>query len=152
MSADFISIAMAVDPSLRPELLELMRSEVEYNGNVYLECGVDDLVGLLGELYEGSFAMSPNFPSLVAIDRFGADRQLLEGHAARYVSHAQLKTFAAAWKKLKTAPDLVERAFAAVDRGYNDESSVTECVDAVDEAIELAQRRKVDLVLLSVAA
>lgn len=149
MSADFISFALAVPSSMRQGLMALAEHEAEYNGNVYLTCHVDEVIELVGEELGPRFALSPNFAVFVAIDRFGVDRRLLHGRAARYVANEELAEFRDQWTVLKTLPELVERAAAAIARGQDAEAEIQAGIAAIDGAIDAACRSALDLVLLS---
>jgi hypothetical protein len=143
---------MKPTPAMRKAFRALLDQEVEYNGNVYLDCGPDEVIELTGEWDEGQLSMTPNFPAFVALDRFGANRQLLLGHAGRLVLADELAGFAAEWKKLRAKPSLVSSAFEMVDRGFNDKSDIETAVRSIDDALATALKQRHDLALLSLSA
>jgi len=144
--------ALAVPRSLERKLQRVVADETEYNGNVYLNCDVEQLSELAGEHLGEDVVMSPNFPVFVAIDRFGAGRALLDGHAGRWVPSQQLAAFSTQWKAIKGRAQLVHRAAGAIDRGQDARADIEAGIAAIDAALAAAKKRKLDLALLCVPA
>jgi len=151
MSADFFSIALVVDPAAaRRAVDDLAQLETSHRDNVYLDCSPDALEVFGVELDESMFAMSPNLPAFVAIDRFGCERARLAGRAIRHIPNAEIAAWRPQWEAMRDAPGLVDRVFPHLDGGYNDETDVTAAVAAIDQALDEAEARCMDVVLVCV--
>ena len=141
MSADFFSVAVPLDADRAEELLPMLESaEQEYKGNVYVDA-TEELLGLIAD--QTCFAMSPNFPVFVAIDRFAANRKLLGGHAYRWIPAGELATFHSYVEALDA-----RAAADEIDRWGNGTDDVATGLAALGTGIEQAARGELGLLLV----
>jgi hypothetical protein len=141
MSADFFSVAVPLDADRAEELLPLLAgAEQEYNGNIYVDA-TDELLAMIED--HSGVVMSPNFPVLVAIDRFAANRKLLGGHAFRWIPAGELATFHTFVEKLDA-----RAAADEIDRWGNGTDDVATGLAALGTGIEQAARGELGLLLV----
>jgi hypothetical protein len=146
VSADFFSIAVVLDDADAAELLpELRAAETEYNGNVYVDMG-DELIELVEEA--PSPVISASFGVFVGLDRFAADRRLLDGHAFRWVALPELARFRALVDDVVRAAGGRDAAIERVAREIGGEDDAAAGLDALYGGIDEAERVKRGLLLL----
>jgi len=144
MSADFISIALPLDPARALPLIEICAdAEVEYDGNIFVDAS-EDLMALVDD--DVPLAISPSFAAFVALDRFAAQPAgitLLDDHAYRWVPPDELAVIASALAQLVAGTGGRDRVVAQVapylDRWGNGDQDVRIALDALDRGIASAQ-------------
>jgi hypothetical protein len=95
-------------------------------------------------------AMSPNFPSFVALDRFGIEPRgaLLGGRGFRWIPRAEL----AAVRSLIARGELVAMVAPQLDRWGNGEADVGNALEALERGIDLAEASGRGLLMLCIPA
>jgi hypothetical protein len=145
MSADFFSVALPLVAGAAETLVpKLAQAEKEYNGNTYVEA-TKEILGLVDD--PSQLAMSPNFPVFVAIDRFATNRDLLGGHAFRWIPADELATFHSFVEHLDA-----RAAAAHIDRWGNGARDVATGVDTLVTGIDRAANAALGLLLVCVPA
>ena len=153
MSADFFSIAVALDTRRGPTLAaSFAAAETEYNGNVYVDA-TEDAMELAGD--DDALAMSSNYPALVAIDRFAARPagiSFLENHAYRQVDSTGRagavpgRSYDTLIRTYGSRASLIERVAQHLDRDDN----VGEALDGLERALARATRAKQGVLVVCV--
>ena len=142
MSADFISIALPLDPARALGLVETCAdAEVEYDGNIFIDAS-DELMALVDD--DVPLAISPSFAAFVALDRFAAEPAgitLLDGHAYRWVPADELAVLASALAQLVAGgrDRVVAQVAPYLDHWGNGDHDVRIALDALDRGIASAQ-------------
>ena len=148
VSADFFSLAFPVtDTEATALVATLVGTEVEYNGNVYCDVPITPFLAHLE--VAGDVSMCPNFPALVAIDRFAAEpigAAILQRRAYRCVKHARLPALIDDLARL-TRDDLA-RAVAQIERGDNGWRDVEAAMALVTRQAKRAQRDGLGLLMV----